>query len=735
MTDSTADRPMASEPVEPEQHSHRLALLYAAIAPSQAPGHSGYVAGIRTMREARSLVLESVGDWHGRLVKDSDSVVVASLADASVALKAAITIQRSAAENRANKAPLNIRIFIHFGEGPIKQEDLQRDLSIVIAKMTDMARPGHIYVSTAAYNSAHGLNAVEFRPMGPSENARINRSPYYDVVWRPETDCTQVAVDAERRREDIGQFIHGAALIAGRYAPCFYCGSRKHRTTDCPSKHLPYATNGLVRLGDLSMDETNRLFSEYLNQAGVDLPILPEPASKHDGSLTHLAPWSFYELKRVFQLRFLDVVWNAPSKAEWHKARQRRAEGSPEGGMLWLARDCIRTSRLEEAENLLRRYGRRNSYDYRAPCGLAFVKIEKENYITAADFLTDALALRVGNVQRTYLLILLSRVSEFITSSSGEEKLREALAIEPFCPEAMFELIIRYFRGRREADAASRLIRLIRTYKEYYPAALISPDLARSHETISAELEKLLVQTKGEADRAMEEADKDLAVLKGFLGEDDPDVAAVLASHRELYELLDKPGTLVNYYETIGKAERIIASCKSLDRERSAHAAAVIEKIEVRAGEAIQRSSQARKALALSQPILVRVLRLKESLRARAPLAPCLAQCAEAEREAGIIEATIRKMDARYALLKTVTLLTRDIVLVSCITAVVGFILFPGTVGLLGMIRLGSLPLGHAEVWVGEKAILLTGGLFAAIFGALHALLSRRSQQRLKPRG
>ena len=117
MTDSTADRPMASEPAEPEQHSHRLALLYAAIAPSQAPGHSGYVAGIRTMREARSLVLESVGDWHGQLVKDSDSVVVASLADASVALKAAITIQRSAAENRANKAPLNIRIFIHFGRG------------------------------------------------------------------------------------------------------------------------------------------------------------------------------------------------------------------------------------------------------------------------------------------------------------------------------------------------------------------------------------------------------------------------------------------------------------------------------------------------------------------------------------------------------------------------------------------------------------------------------------------
>jgi len=730
MTDGIADGPMASEPAEPKEQPHKLALLWAAIAPSQAPGHSGYVAGIRTMREARSLVLETVGERLGRLVRDSDSIVVASLPDATEALKTAIQIQRSAAENRGMTARLNIRIFIHFGEGAGSEEKVQRDLSTAVARMSDVARTGHIYASMGTYHNAEGLNAVEFRPVGPSENARIGQLPYYDVVWRPETDCTKGTVAPERRREDVGQFIHGAALVAGAYAPCFYCGSRKHRTTNCPSKHLPYATNGLVRLGDLSIDEINRLFSQYLNLTGEDLTLLPEPASKDDESLTFLAPWSFYELKRVFQLRFLDVVWNAPAKAEWHKARQRRTEGSPEGGMLWLARDCIRTSRLEEAENLLRRYGRRNSYDYRAPCGLAFVKIEKENYITAADFLTDALGMRVGNMQRAYLLILLSRVSEFITSSSGEEKLREALATESFCPEAMFELIIRYFKGRREADAANRLIRLIRTYKEFYPAALISPDLARFHETISTEFEKLLVETKGEADKAVEEADKGLAVLKGFLGQDDPEIAAVLSSHRQLYELLDKPGTLVNYYETIGSAERIIASCKSLDRERSAYVAAVIQGIEARARQAIEQSSQPRKALAFSQPVLVRLVRLKEGLRARAPLAPCLAQCAEAEREAALIETAIKKMDARHALLKLATQLLRDIVLTSCITALVGLLLFPGALALLRMFHAGPLPAGSPQVWVGQKAILLTGGLFAVIFAALHALLSKRSQQR-----
>ena len=689
-----------------------------------------------TMKEARGLVLATITERRGRIVKSGDSLVVACLTDATEALKTAIMIQRSAVENRYKKVPLNIRIFIHSGEESIKEEDLQRDLSISIAKMTDVAKPGHIYVSMAAYNNAQAVNAVEFRPLGTSWNPRIGHLLFYDVVWHPETDCAPGVAAAEGTRaaaEETGQFIHGVALVAGKYAPCFYCGSRKHRTTACPSKHLPYATSGLLRLGYLSMDEINRLFSDYLNRSGEDLPVIPEPASKEDESLTYLAPWSFYELKRVFQLRFLDVVWNASPKADWHKARERRGEGFPEGGMLWLARDCIRTSRIEEAEDLLTQYGRRRSSDYRAPCGLAFVKIEKDNYVTAADLLNEALDQRVGNLQKTYLFLLLSRVYEFVPDlSKADERLRDALAVEPFCPEAMFELIIRYFRGGREADAASRLVRLIRIYKEYYPAALISPELARFHETTSPELEKLVAQTKGEAEKAAEEADRAIAALKGFLGEDEPDVAEVLSSHGQMRELLDKPGTLLNYYEISERAGRIIVACKDLDRERVEQAATAIRKVEARVGAAVRRSSQPSKAIALFQPILVRVVALKNDLQARAPIAPCLPQCEEMEREAASIEVAIRQMDARYAILQMLARLSRDIVLASCVTAIIGLVLFPGAVSLLHTLSPDSLPLEPTEVWVGQKAILLTGSLFAVIFAALHALLARRNQNGLK---
>jgi tetratricopeptide (TPR) repeat protein len=716
------------------QQAQRLAVLFAGIASTETPGQPVHAAGQTSMREERALVLKAIIERGGRIVLTGDDLVVACLPDASEALGAAIAIQRSGKEARGGEAPLDIRIFVHYGEGFVTEEGLRRDLSDVVAKMADAAKPGHVYVSMETYN-AQRLNAVEFKPLGESEDARVGR-PFYDVVWRPETDCRPMAaaVEAARNPGGIdGPFEHASALVQGRYAPCFYCGSRKHRTTGCPSKHLPYATNGLERLGYLSMDEINRLFSDYLSHSGDDLPVLPEPASNEVQSLTYLAPWSFYELKRVFQLRFLDVVWNASSKADWHKARERRGEGFPEGGMLSYARDCIRTSRLEEAEDLLRRYGRMNGGDYRTSCGLAFVRIEKESYIAAADLLYEILERSIGNLQRTYVLLLLSRVYEFIPNlSRAHEKLRDALGVEPYCPEAMFEQIIRHFQGGREADAAKRLAKLIHIYKEYYSAARIAPELAAFRDTIAPVLQKLVAETKREAEKAVEEADREVALLKGFVGESDSDVAQVLSSHRQMVELLDRSPGLLSYHEAAAMAGRVIAACKQLDHERTIHAMTVIQRIEIRLGEALRHSGRAQQAMSLLQPILDRVLRLKEDLQARAPLALCLSQCEDMERETNAVEADLKQMDARHAMLQMWSRFSKDILLISFVTATFGLVLFPGGLSLLHSLRPDSLSLEAAEVWAGQKAILFAGTVFALIFAGFRALAERRIPHKAK---
>ena len=92
-------------------------------------------------------------------------------------------------------------------------------------------------------------------------------------------------------------------------------------------------------------------------------------------------------------------------------------------------------------------------------------------------------------------------------------------------------------------------------------------------------------------------------------------------------------------------------------------------------------------------------------------------------------------MDARYAFSQMLTRLSRDIVLASFITAIVGLVLFPGAVGLLRAFRPDSLSLEPTEIWTGQKAILLTGSLFTVTFAAFHALLSRRNPHRLKSEG
>ncbi|MGA2110421.1 MAG: hypothetical protein ABSH25_22570, partial [Syntrophorhabdales bacterium] len=311
----------------------------------------------------------------------------------------------------------------------------------------------------------------------------------------------------------------------------------------------------------------------------------------------------------------------------------------------------------------------------------------------------------IGNLQRTYVLLLLSRVYEFIPNlSRAHEKLRDALGVEPYCPEAMFEQIIRHFQGGREADAAKRLAKLIRIYKEYYSAARIAPELAAFRETIAPALQKLVAETKREAEKAAEEADREVALLKGFVGESDADVAQVLSSHRQMGELL----------------------------ERTIHAMAVIQRIEIRLGEALRHSGRAQQAMALLQPILDRVLRLKEDIQARAPLPLCLSQCEDMERETNAIEADLKQMDARHAMLQMWSRFSKDILLISFVTATFGLVLFPGGLSLLHSLRPDSLSLEAAEVWAGQKAILFAGTVFALIFAGFRAVAEKRVPHKAK---
>ncbi len=577
---------------------------------------------------------------------------------------------------------------------------------------------------------AHTPATVQFPPIAPQKEVLPGQSFVGDVVPRQETDGApgplQCAEEQRGKESSSTRFLYCAALIDGENPPCFYCGSRKHPTTRCPSKRLPYSACGLDALGRLGMDEVNRLFSAYLARAGGDLPADPEPLQTDGPYPVSLAPLSFYELKRVFQLRFVNLIWCASSKDDWHKVKERRRETSAKGGILWLARDCIRVSRLDEAEDFLRCYGRDNSRDYRTACGFGFVHIERGSYASAADFFTEALGLAVAPVQKTYLLLLLSRIyacDEDYNKALGA--LKEALRAEPYCLEARFEEIIRYFQSGRQSDAMSRLLKLLALSHEYWAAALISPELAEFQSSIAPEFRKLAVEACEEAHAASSKADRSIASLKSLLPDEDEGVAEAVFMQERMHELLEKPDALPACQEAVYTAKRIVADCAAVEKERKDAAAAMLLKLEARVGMLLGEGPGRAKLAPLVRSILVRLRAFEEGLERREPLGRSLKQCEALSVELESIEAAAKRLKERAEILLGCGGFFKDLTIVLLITAAAGLVAFPAIVFCVDAFQPGFMPAQPAELWFAQKTVFVVGGLFAAMFALGRSIIGR----------
>ena len=315
---------------------------------------------------------------------------------------------------------------------------------------------------------------------------------------------------------------------------------------------------------------------------------------------------------------------------------------------MWLARDCIRASLLEEAEDFLTRYGREHARDYRTACGFGFVHLERGSYTRAADFFTEALGSRITPVQKTYLLLLLSRIYTYI----GDEDralaaLKEALRTEPYCLEARFEEIVRYFQRGQPSDAMSRLLKLLRFAREYWAAALISPELTKFQSSIAPEFRKIAIEAGKEAQAASREADRTVASLKGFLRDDDEGVAEIVSAQKRVHELLEKPSALPACQDAVHTAKRIVADCEAIEKERKEAAAKALLKLEARGATLLRDGAGAAKLIPLVRSILERLGALVEGLERREPIDRCLEQCEALSREFEPIEAAAIRLKAR----------------------------------------------------------------------------------------
>jgi tetratricopeptide (TPR) repeat protein len=450
------------------------------------------------------LLAEKDNFWGGKIEKEntlSDRSVVLIVNEPPSALaiaKNVIAFVRKGLRHDTDPLILPIQIVIDSGPYLRANKIVTEDLTVNWEEID----PGEIYVSASAHELIRDGRFGEAIPRSDTNRPKS----FYKLI----------------PQEDGGKsgpylFLYQDALTQGNNPPCFYCGDRKHLTTNCPSKHLPQITRALESLGYLSFDAINRLFLSYIAGRRPDPEPRKEPETDSERS-TPLAYYGFCELKRIFQLRFFANIWDDTDE-NWNKIKRTSTE-EDKGGFPWIALDCLRVSNLDQAEAYLESSLTKYPNDYRPYCAMGFLNVEKNNFTGAEYYFDKALENAKTKPQKIFLLLLLSHLYNLNDRLfKAVEKIREVLFINPHCEDAIYQDIILKFREEKHSEAIHQLIKLIQQDREFYVNALIDPDLAPFNDIIHAELKTLFDNAKDKAMQIFYIVENELTKLEDLLDE------------------------------------------------------------------------------------------------------------------------------------------------------------------------------------------------------------------------
>ena len=328
-------------------------------------------------------------------------------------------------------------------------------------------------------------------------------------------------------------FLYHDAVIQGTNADCFYCGSKKHLVDRCPSKTLPEVTDAIRKVGYKSLEEINKIFLEYSHALDAPYEVLGD-----EPDTIVLAHQAFYDLKRIFQLRFFRTLWDTEVKV-WDNVKNKIHRGN-RSGITWIAQDCIRVSDIHRAESLLEDSLKQDPDDYKVYCAWAFLHVEKGELSKAEQFFEKALSCAKTEPQKIFLNFLLFRIYEITGNfQKSFENIKDILAIEPYCAEAIYNNIVLQFRRGGRSEPLQSLLTLMQDEREYYIYALIDPDLKSFSDVINPHLREMFDNVKDHAVRVLRETEEEIKRLKKIFAHNEDVVKKVDESWLAINKLAD----------------------------------------------------------------------------------------------------------------------------------------------------------------------------------------------------
>ncbi|MCF8061138.1 MAG: hypothetical protein K9M82_01360, partial [Deltaproteobacteria bacterium] len=441
-----------------------------------------------------------------------------------------------------------------------------------------------------------------------------------------------------------------------------------------------------------------------------------------------LARQAFFELRNVFQLRFLRTLW-ASNAQTWSKIETGKDDGE-RGGLIWIGQDCIRVSNLAQAETVLVNCLEKNPGDFHALCAMGFLQVEKGDLPKAKRFFKHALENADSAPRRIFTRFLLVRVHELSGERRhAEEHVRKILFAESLCHEALYLDIQYKLRKGSTADAVRRLRKLVDDNRKYFIALLIDPELAEHSDKIHPELRNMLDKAKADADRLSTQAGEEIERMQRLLGKEDGELKRAVSYHEKVQELLNTD-SYFGYLDIIYYASVIV----QIGRKSSEQARRKILRESGRLKDRHERADRfvrqyPYESVLGSLPDELDVVGkgvegVRQVIRTNAleKFRDALNQARELSGLMDRLDQKVRRLENLRRWIRFIVGFSKKAVIMEGAIVIIAILLFP-VVGHYLSFLIPSLTLSPENIWVYQKGVLIVGG-FAGLFLAF--LMSAR---------
>src|SRR5258707_715786 len=161
-----------------ERVERRLAAVLAADVAGYSrlmgANEEGTLARLKAVRKA--IVNPAITSHRGHIVKTTGDGMLVEFASAVDAVRNAVEVQRSMAEQNATvpqNQRIEFRIGIHVGDVIFDDNDIFGDGVNIAARLEGIAEPGGVCISDDAYRQVRGKVEIAFYDMGPQPPKNI----------------------------------------------------------------------------------------------------------------------------------------------------------------------------------------------------------------------------------------------------------------------------------------------------------------------------------------------------------------------------------------------------------------------------------------------------------------------------------------------------------------------------------------------------------------------------------